>query len=61
MLIARWILVALAAASILCFGLYIGTGQLRFRRIGLHILRGTVTAGLVFFAVMALERLWLPF
>jgi hypothetical protein len=61
MVIARTLFLALAIASILCFVLYMLTGQVRHRRAGLLILKATVASGLIFFAVLVLERLWKPF
>ncbi len=57
MLIFRWIVMLLMVAGLLCFALYIGTGQVRFRRLGLMIVKWTVVAGLAFFAVLMLERM----
>lgn len=57
MLIARWIVLLLLGAAIVCFAFYIGTGQLRWRRMGLVIVKWTVIAALGFFAVLVLERL----
>ncbi len=57
MLVFRWIVLLLLIAGILCFAMYIGTGQARWRQLGLTIVKWTVVAGLVFFAVLALERL----
>ncbi len=57
MLIARWIFMLLALAAVVCFAFYIGTGEMRFRRIGVLILKWSVTAGLAFFAVLLLEHL----
>ena len=57
MLIARWIVLLLLGGAIVCFAFYIGTGQLRWRRLGLVIVKWTVIAALGFFAVLILERL----
>lgn len=57
MLIARLIIGLLLAAGVVCFALYIATGQLRYRRIGIVLVKWTVIAGLAFFAVLILERL----
>ncbi len=56
MIVFRWVLFLLLLASIVCFGLYLGTGQVAWRRRGLAILKWTVIAALGFFAVLALER-----
>ena len=41
----------------LCFALYATTGDLRYKRWGLVILKWTVLAGLGFFGVLIFERL----
>lgn len=57
MVIARLVVGLLLLAGIFCFAMYIGTGQLVWRQRGLRIVKWTVAAGLVFFAVLILERL----
>lgn len=57
MLIARGIVLLLLVAAIVCFAMYIGTGQARYRLLGIRIVKWTVVAGLGFFAVLVLERL----
>jgi len=57
MLIARWIVTLLLVAGVLCFAMYVGTGQTRWRTIGIRIVKWTVVAGLGFFAVLLLERI----
>ena len=57
MLAFRWIILLLLLAGVLCFAMYIGTGQARWRGRGLLIVKWTVLAGLGFFAVLILERL----
>ena len=57
MLIFRWIVLLLLAAGALSFAMYLGTGQARWRRLGIVIVKWTVIAGLVFFAVLVLERM----
>ena len=47
----------LLLAGILCFAMYIGTGQAGWRQRGLVIVKWTVLAALGFFAVLMLERL----
>jgi hypothetical protein len=46
-----------ALGIIASFGLYIATGQERYKRIGLMGLKWVVLAGLGFFAVLILERI----
>ena len=57
MLIFRWIVLLLLVAGLLCFAMYIGTGQPRWRFMGIRIVKWTVIAGLGFFAVLLLERM----
>jgi len=57
MLIFRWIVLLLLVAGLLCFAMYIGTGQQRWRAIGIRIVKWTVIAALGFFAVLLLERM----
>ncbi len=57
MQVFRTLVLLLLVAGVLCFALYIGTGQARWRRFGLVIIKWTVIAGLVFFAVLFLERM----
>jgi hypothetical protein len=47
----------LLLACAVAFAFYAATGDLRYRRLGLVILKWTVLAGLGFFAVLFLERL----
>ena len=57
MLIARWIVLLLALGAVLCFAMFIGTGQVRYRSLGILIVKWAVIAGLAFFAVLILERM----
>jgi hypothetical protein len=57
MVIFRLVFGLLLLAGILCFAMYIGTGQAVWRQRGLVIVKWTVLAGLGFFAVLVLERL----
>ncbi len=56
MLIFRLIVLLLLVAGLLCFAMYIGTGQPRWRAYGIRIVKWTVIAALGFFAVLLLER-----
>ena len=49
------LLVLLAAAG--CFALYAVSGQVRYRRYGLVLVRAVVIAGLLFFGVLIAQRL----
>ena len=57
MLIFRWLVGLLLVAGLVCFAMYIGTGEQRYRRLGISLVKWTVIAGLGFFAVLILERL----
>ncbi len=57
MLIARLVIGLLLFAAIVCFAMSIATGQPRWRRLGVVIIKWTLVAGLGFFAVLFLERL----
>ena len=57
MLIFRWIVLLLMVGGLLCFAMYIGTGNQRWRALGVRVVKWTVVAGLGFFAVLILERM----
>ena len=57
MLLFRWALLLLLLAAGVSFAFYAGTGQVRFRRWGLVVLKWTLLAAFGFFAVLILERL----
>ena len=57
MLISRLIFGLLLVAAVLCFAMYAGTGQQRWRALGWRIVKWTLVAALGFFAVLILERL----
>ena len=57
MLLFRLVFGLLLVASLLCFALFIGTGQPVWRRRGAVIVRWTLVAAFGFFAVLILERL----
>ncbi len=57
MLLFRLVFGLLLVAGLLCFAMYIATGQAGWRRRGLVIVKWTVLAALGFFAVLILERL----
>lgn len=56
MLLFRLVFVLLLVAGVLCFALYIATGQTAWRQRGLVIVKWTVLVALGFFAVLILER-----
>ena len=47
----------LLASGLVCFAMYIGTGQVVWRHRGIVIVKWTLVAALGFFAVLILERL----
>ena len=57
MLVVRWVVLLLLVASAVSFAFYAATGQKRFRDIGLRILKWTLAAAFVFFAVLIFEQL----
>jgi hypothetical protein len=57
MLVFRLVFGLLLVAAVLCFAMYVGTGQVAWRRRGVVVLKWTVLAALGFFAVLILERL----
>ncbi len=57
MLIFRWAVMLLLLTAAICFAFYAGTGQARFKRYGLIVLKWTLIAAFCFFAVLVLERL----
>lgn len=52
----RWLLLFLLLAVVLCFALYALSGQVRFRRYGLLLLKWLLLAGFVFFGVLILQQ-----
>ena len=57
MLIFRWALMLLLLAAGVSFAFYAGTGEARFKRFGLVILKWTLIAAFGFFLVLFLEQL----
>jgi len=57
MLVVRWAVLFLLIAAAVCFGAYAITSDPKFRRYGLVILKWTLAAGFVFFAVLIAERI----
>ena len=53
----RALLLVLLLGAAGCFVAYVVTGQARFRGYGLRLVAWTVGAGLVFFAVLIVQRL----
>ena len=57
MLIFRWIVLLLLVAGALSLAMYVGTGEARWRNLGIRIVKWTVIAALGFFAVLVIERM----
>ena len=57
MLLFRWAMMLLLIAAGVSFAFYVGTGQARFKRFGLLVLKWTILTALGFFGVLILERL----
>ena len=57
MLIFRWAVLLLLLAAGLSFAFFAATGQQRYKRFGLVIVKWTVIAASMFFLVLILERL----
>ena len=53
----RALVFLLLVAGLVCFALYIGSGNPKWRALGIRIVKWTVVATLGFFAVLILERL----
>jgi hypothetical protein len=57
MLVLRWFILVPLIASVVCFMLFAVTGQAKFKRIGLVVLKWTLAAAFVFFAILIFDRL----
>ena len=56
LLVLRLVFGLSLVASLLCLAMYVGTGQVLWRRRGTLVLKWTLVAALGFFAVLVLER-----
>jgi hypothetical protein len=56
MALFRLVFGLLLVSGLLCFAMYVGTGQLLWRRRGAVIVKWTLLAAFAFFAVLILER-----
>ena len=60
MAVLRIVFGLLLLASLVCFAMYVGTRAPVWRTRGVRLLKWTLVAAVVFFAVLAVERvLWL--
>lgn len=57
MLIFRWTMLLLFMGVVASFVFYVATGQVKYRNLGLKIMKWAVLAALGFFGVLILERL----
>lgn len=57
MILFRWIIMLLLLAAGVSFAFYAATGQARYKRFGLVVLKWTLLAAAGFFLVLVLERL----
>lgn len=57
MLIFRWAILLLLLAAAVSFALFVGTGEQRYKSLGLRTLKWTLLAAGCFFAVLILERI----
>jgi len=57
MLVFRWIVLLLLLAGALSLAMYVGTGEARWRNLGVRLIKWTVIAALGFFAVLVIERI----
>ena len=55
--LVRWLILLLLLGSAISFAFYAGTGQARYKNWGLSILKWTLVAAFVFFAVLVLEQI----
>jgi len=56
MAFVRWTVLLLLLVAIGCFVMYIATGQARYKARGLTLLKWTLGAAFVFFAVLIVQR-----
>ena len=57
MLIVRWVILLLLLAAAVFFAFFAATGQQRYKRWGLAIVKWTLAAAAVFFAVLIVQQL----
>lgn len=57
MMVARILIFLLLGGAAVCFGYYIATGQERYKRLGLIILKWTIFAALGFFGVLIVSQI----
>ena len=57
MLVFRWIFMLLVLMAAISFVFYLGTGNKRYQRFAVLLVKWTVIAGLAFFAVLFVGRI----
>lgn len=57
MILARIVILLLLLSAAVSFALFALTGQQRYKRFGLNIIKGTMIAGFAFFAVLIVQHL----
>ena len=57
MLLFRWLILLLLLGAVVSFSFYAATGQQRYKRYGLVVMKWTLIAAFGFFAVLILERI----
>ncbi len=57
MLFFRWLILLLLLGAVVSFSFFIATGQARYKRFGLLVVKWTLIAAFGFFAVLVLERI----
>ena len=57
MILLRAVVLLMLGLGVACFAVYAVTGSLQYRRVGVRLVKWTVVAGLLFFAVLIAERL----
>jgi hypothetical protein len=58
MAVVRWGLLVLLVAAAVCFALFAGTGNPKYKKLGIALFKWTMLAALGFFAVLFLERVF---
>lgn len=56
MLFLRWVVLLALLSAAVSFGCFAITGQARYKRYGLQVLKWTLVAAFAFFGVLILER-----
>lgn len=57
MLFFRWLILFLLLAAAVCFAFFVATGDARFKRYGLVVLKWTLIPAFGFFAVLIVQRI----